>query len=219
MILYHGTSLDAWRSILEHGAITPRNGGLTSNWSDHPASSDHVYLTDTYATYFAQHAAYQHGSEEAVIIEVDVDSEYLSPDEDFLEAATRNVKQFDDAGSTLEERTAWFKKRMDDYAHYAALSLEKLGTVAHVGPILSHRIIRAVVYKPNPLIFVFDPTITLINHFFMNEYYKSSIKWLFDNEPIKEGFLLTDEGTADRDDMWEGLRKEVEPKVISVTDA
>jgi len=106
MKLYHGTSLAAWRDIEAAGAIKPRsetNGSGRKVWHAHPSNPEMIFLTDCYGMYFAGAASHEHDSaDEAVLIEVEVDLERLFPDEDFLEAATRNMDGCPVAGASLE---------------------------------------------------------------------------------------------------------------------
>ena len=56
MKLYHGTTEKAARAALAEGLCPRCETGDSSNWDDHPSSAEHVYLTETYAGYFAMAA-------------------------------------------------------------------------------------------------------------------------------------------------------------------
>ena len=94
MIVYHGTSMSAWKKIRQSGLV-PRGETGQSNWTHSIESNpDTIYLTDAYAMHFALSAIRGTAKkfEEAVIIEVDTDKlekSALVADEDALEQVSR----------------------------------------------------------------------------------------------------------------------------------
>jgi hypothetical protein len=207
MRLYHGTSLAAWRDIEAAGGIKPRsetNGSGRKVWHEHPSNPEMIYLTDCYGMYFAGAASHEHDSADAaVLIEVEVDPEDLFPDEDFLEAATRTMKDLPIYGADLAERTEFFRERLWLYPHLAKDSLAHLGTVAHNGEIPIEKITRVVTFNPIPLTFVFDPTITMLNHTIMSDYYESGTAWIMDGTPVSSNYNMN------APEVWEKLRTEI----------
>ena len=97
---------------------------------------------------------------------------------------------------------------MWEYWHHAEDSLKHLGTVAHNGEIPIENITRVVKFNPIPLTFVFDPTITMLNHSIMSEYYESGTAWIMDGSEITGHY---NNGTPE---MWAKLRKEIGAETI-----
>lgn len=181
MILYHGTTESALRAILDEGEIRPRYED-PGRWEEFPAHPEMIYLTNAYAIYFA--TCHAEDDDRGVVLEIEVDEANLRPDEDFMEQATRGqdgvTKNMD-----LREATAYWKATIDQNGHLAELSLEYLGTVAHHGEIGIERILRvAYINEPVQMTMMFDPTISIMNYSIMGEYYRQSMKWLFDGEPV-----------------------------------
>ena len=65
--LFHGTSQKHLNSILKKG-LMPR-GKKPSNWEEYPSANDRVYLTRSYAIFFAIQSAHLTDTD-PVIIEV-----------------------------------------------------------------------------------------------------------------------------------------------------
>lgn len=197
MILYHGTSKANAMKIIKEG-IRPRSEG-TGNWENHPSIKDHVYLTKGYAPYFASQASQE--SEDAwAVIEVDTDKIeelFLYPDEDYLEQTTKNLSEefiereglkhlFYDyplENVTLNERTQWFRDRIERFAHFWEASLESMGTCSVKGAIPPEAINRVAFYdsSSNPLItsYSVDPTITILNWRICKHKFISLTEWFF----------------------------------------
>lgn len=184
MKLYHGTSAALAKKILAKG-LKPR-GRKKSNW-DVQSHPDAVYLTTVYAIHFAQAAAKAKG--DIAIIEIDsnkLDLDLFGPDEDFLEQATRG--QFPSAGTTMTERTAWFRERA--HSQFYGLweqSLESLGTCAYYGAIPCDAITRvATLPAVCKLAFASDPVIVLMNHKLMGTYYRNLTRHVFGDSDFEE---------------------------------
>lgn len=196
MKLYHGTNGRWLDNILTRG-IEPRGRRTArNNWKHVPHQSNPtcVYLTDSYAPYFAFNAT--RGKDPlCAVIEVETDrlnEEDLYPDEDFLEQVGRGA---DDVPGTMSERTLHYRARQFDYNPEAAkLSLKHLGTCAHRGVITLDAITRAVVWPHEPnirLALTWDPTITLANQRYCGDRYRTLTAKLFAgafDEPQEEGW-------------------------------
>jgi hypothetical protein len=174
------------RGIQTNG-IKPR-GRRRGNWKEAPSHPEGVYLSDSYAPYFAMAAARKG---RGAVIEVDTEkmiASFLLPDEDFLEQASRNQEGDVIRDWPITARTKWYRERLWNYSAYAGMSLEKLGTCAYMATIPSAAITRVATFdlaKDPQLALVFDPTITLLNYRFCGEQYKRLTAHLF-GDPIPD---------------------------------
>lgn len=182
--LYHGTTETVARKALVEGLKPRRMHEGDHNWQHTVASSpDMVYLTDTYAPYFAGTAAY--GDERWGIVEIDttklVHSKFR-PDEDCLEQGTRTLpNRFDGGKMNAVERTEYFRDNIDLFRDSYCISLETLGTVAYKGYIPPSAIRRISIYDWKSVGFmtleIFNLTVTLSNHRWMSVKYKNITRW------------------------------------------
>lgn len=195
MLLYHGTSERHLSSILASG-LRPR-GRADGNWdANHvPSNPECVYLTDTYAPFFALNAA--EDGERWAIIEVDSDrlnERNMRPDEDFLEQATRGIEWREEllSGCSLAEATAAFRCVLHRYADMWRLSAEKMGTCAHHGAVPPEAVTRVALFDPrsNPYLAMAwsDPAISILNHMCCSSKYKALTRWMF--EPVERVLLF-----------------------------
>ena len=185
MKLYHGTSLQYLKPILENGLVPRGEGG--GNWDKCESNSNSVYLTLAYAGYFAMCAC---GAREVpwLVLEIETDQldpDDLCPDEDYLEQSSRGNAGTDAAiiGSTdMVERTKFFRDNIFDYANLFQESLEGLGNAQHVGIIPSDAITRYSVFEPKSntsMAWTFaDPTISLMNYHLLGAKYRAMTQWL-----------------------------------------
>jgi len=194
MKLYHGTTAAKLGDILEKG-IQPR-GDRPGNWEEFPSRDDLVYLTNSYALYFAMSATV--GKEDFLLLEVEVDEDRLLPDEDFLEQATRG-KRYElgfadnvgiDDDMSMEEATLAFRDELETFQYLAQESLQRLGNASHMGTIQPHQIKRWATISDPSFVFMFDPTITLMNYGIMGPFYRNGMKWFFDPEVEFEEDIL-----------------------------
>jgi hypothetical protein len=182
MLVYHGTTSRHLDAILREG-LCPRSDGGPGNWEDYPSRPDMVYLTQTYAPYFAL-AAIEEG-EQPVILEIDLaslDESALYPDEDFVVQAL--CRQLDES---IEELHDGVRECLEDYQHHAMDSLQGLGNICHMGPIPASAITRYcrvdLSLQPDFFAVAGDPCISLLNFKFMAEKYRSVTAWLFGDRP------------------------------------
>lgn len=187
MKLYHGTNAANLEAILKQG-IKPRYLRKTKgNWQHSIESNPRsVYLTNCYALYFAFSAKGK--SKDLAIIEIDTDRLNpfrFAPDEDYLEQASRG-QALPEAGQGMHERTRYYRKKaLSHYQHYWKDSLEGLGTCGYYGLIPPDAITRVATLPPNgALAWASDPTISLLNHAIMANYYEQLTKHVF-GDPIE----------------------------------
>ena len=165
-ILYHGTSTKYLDKILKKG-LTPRKSlGVKSNW-DAESRDDMIYLTSAYAPYFAQACVGSNGGD-PLVLEVEVESNNLYPDEDFLEQYLRNKNI---TKGDIHERTKFYKDNLEVFKHYTKKSLNGLGNACHKGIIYPKRIRRYVVLDARKIIMYSDPTITRANYTILGHHY------------------------------------------------
>lgn len=187
MILYHGTSTKHLDKMLTEGIKPTGVTGVKSLWEVESAK-DRVYLTSTYALYFAIHAAMKDDCD-AVVIEVDVDENQLIPDEDFL----AQVK-YKDSEHDLITLTELIRDDIPNYSEFdniqlAEASLNNLGT-ASIKEVKPEQIIRHVIVPNHHLADIVmshcDPTISVMHHKVMSTLYQENMLALFDQYPTEK---------------------------------
>ena len=187
--LYHGTN-GRWLDNIMKNGIEPRGSRRArDNWKHvaHRSNPKCVYLTDSYAPYFAFNAS--RGSDpQCAVVEVDadlLDPACLFPDEDFLEQASRHVP--DPVQGTMSQRILHYRARQFEYdgqCHSSSgeetawwqASLKHLGTCCHRGVIPASAITRAVIWPHEPnimMMLVWDPTISVINQKVCGDRYRA----------------------------------------------
>tara|TARA_R100001443_G_scaffold487_6_gene2021 strand:- start:1121 stop:1840 length:720 start_codon:yes stop_codon:yes gene_type:complete len=234
IILYHGTDTDNLEKILKEG-IKPR-GTNKGNWAHAGLYSNNklIYLTDTYAWYYAVNQA-NHDNKNCTVLQVEVDTDDLYCDEDlFMQASTKEKKEVFDEIVRLEKqrgnhiKTYWKKfknwegKRQhqfySDYIlhfkHLWKIGLDNLGTVAHLGIIKPEQIRK---YDTQPVIDIFlshDNSVTILNHMIRGPYLKAELKEWFD-EPLDENDKKAIQSNLQEHQMrWEA-HKEIQEKKIN----
>jgi hypothetical protein len=146
MLLYHGTSFENIESIRSKGILPPRET-KKSNWSmpdsnDYESRKDAVYLSNTYALYYASL------SSKGALVEIDIDSlkqDNLYPDEDFLAQSNLPCK----IAETVEERTKYFKENLESYQSYLKDSLQEMGNCCYLDLIPPTAISRITTWYVN----------------------------------------------------------------------
>jgi hypothetical protein len=194
MRLYHGTS-EAYLEAIKREGITPRKvrKDKSGNWKHSIVSCPSaVYLTNAYGVFYAQQAASKNGSGRLVVLEIDSSKLapwLLTPDEDFLEQATREQPVTDAnggvllPGTSMKKRTLWFRNRLKQFNHLWEKSLEHLGNCCYHGTVPSDAITRyALMPADSHLSFAVDPCMTLMNYLIMGSYYRELTKHVFGEE-------------------------------------
>ena len=200
MILFHGTSEAVARRASVEGLRPRETTGVDSHW-DIASRSDLVYLTNAYAGYFAYQAVPEaENSEEQFAIPwgfIQVDTSRLDPnkflpDEDWLEQATRHAdgpwpKWCSEEGSlSMIERTAWFRKHLEEFSHLWQRSLQELGNCAYQGEIPPEAIQSVVLFTPNTnttmALLALAPQISLANYAISGAKYRSITRWFLGHD-------------------------------------
>ena len=173
MKLYHGTTEVSLEKLLVNG-ISPR-GDKSTNWKDYPSRVDMVYLTQSYALYFAIQATQNTDKERILIIEVDsnkLNQTKFFPDEDFLAQEINDLSKHDEFRDNLVQ----YKNRWKD-------SLSKIGNVAYKGIVHPYSFSRYclidVKKHAEVAMMGLDPTISIMNYKFVGFKYRNLIAWLF----------------------------------------
>lgn len=189
MKLYHGTCASYTDDILAEG-LSPR-GDKESNW-EVESRSDCVYLTDAYAGYFAL-AAGKEPEYRWLIVEVDtnlLDTRMFLPDEDFLEQCSREDKL--PGAVTMQQRTKWFRDRLEDFACLWEDSMRHLGNCCHLG-VIPASACKVWLFdwkqddESKALACNTDPTICPMNYRIMGEFYRDSVKQIVSKSTLLEG--------------------------------
>jgi len=127
--IYHGTTAAVAKRALAEG-LKPRNATGKSNWKHSVESNPSlIYLTTTYAPYYALQGAQKRKGEKIAIIEIEtdlLDETKMRPDEDFIEQVTRRDKKNSAGivGDTMNERTAYIRNHIDEFDKSWKLSVE-----------------------------------------------------------------------------------------------
>lgn len=198
MKLYHGTR-GCWIDSIMKDGIEPRLERVgRNNWKHvkHQSNRNCVYLSNSYAPFFALNAASQQSNKvnrSCAVIEIETDKldrSKLFPDEDFLEQAGRHC---DGIEGDMSARTLHYRARQcGDHGLYCdgrlanwEDSLQFLGTCSYRGTILPSAITRVVKFpfvENVELFFVFDPSITIMHQRLLGQRYKNLTLKLFEKE-------------------------------------
>lgn len=209
MKLYHGTSAAVARRAPSEGLAPRAVSGVKSNWKI-GSTSKMVYLTDTYAMHFAANAAKK--DELWGIVELDgdrLDSERFYPDEDFLEQASRGVingRNMAPPGLSMEQRTAWYRKRLLQYKPMWRDSLKGLGCVGHLGVVPASAVTRVSLYDPrsNPMVTMkaVDGVLTRAGYMVCGDQHRALTEWALGDavspERLQIGWQLLPEAERER---------------------
>lgn len=186
MILYHGTNMNALKSIVVNG-IQPRSVTRTRNkWKKGFGSNTNcVYLTSVYGLYYAI-IAIRNKMDYGVVIEVDISGieKNLHADEDII-FYRYGLKP------PLPKKIQNEIKR-EAISTPASDSLDTLGTCAHQGPISPIHLRRCVILTSETIrrliIEQYDPIVSPINFRICGKRYMSFIQWLFDPDDNPIGY-------------------------------
>lgn len=211
MKVYHGTSEEVARMARTRGLLPREASGSAGQWTECPSRGDMIYLSRSYAPYFAACASDGNWG----LVEVDTDllnEESLHPDEDFLEQVTRGRDGIDDE---IVDRTRYYREILEDYQEHWALSVEHLGNCAHLGAIPPDAITGVVIFDPqsNPGIamMAMDPQITILNHRLLGATkYNALTDWFFGFIPnlseIEPSAALVEAGQSLPDPFHESMQ-------------
>jgi len=134
--LYHGTTEKIGRQARTEG-LRPRKLTGNSNWKHVVESNPSlIYLTTTYAPYYALHAVNGNRGEKISFIEIEtdlLDKSNFRPDEDFIEQATSLDKKNTAGikGKTVKQRTKYIRNHLDEFSGVWKQSLEYLGNCGY----------------------------------------------------------------------------------------
>lgn len=194
MLIYHGTNeLVARKAINE--SLKPRICTGKSNWKHTIESNPNlIYLTTTYAPFFA--LSCKKSNEKFGIIEIDtdfLDVNNLFPDEDFIEQATRHEKGIlGIKGNTIEQRTKWIRKNIEFFQPFWEKSIKGIGNCAYKGIIAPSAISRISIFnleKCAPMCMsAMDPSITILNYYICKQKYQTITKWFMGDKVTLEEF-------------------------------
>ena len=197
MKLYHGINEKVAKKALTEGILPRGKSDNEGNWQ-HSIQSHHdtVYLTDTYAPFYALSSTPTDETFKMrwAIIEIDTDwlwEDKFWPDEDYLEQAHRfGIESFGEQIETvlatkvsMEDRTVFFRDHLGVFSDRWEESLRVLGNCCHYGRIPPNAITRIALYDPqsNPYISMraCDPSISILNHMVCAEQYHALTSWFF----------------------------------------
>ena len=167
IILYHGTSEKTAEKIMKEGFKPDQK----YNWKV-KSKKGFVYLSEVYAPFYALNAT---KSDKLALIKVEVDSDDLYPEDDFIMLAKGKPVYTQEELEKVDfekEKPLW-----ENSLHY-------LGNVA-VKPDRI-KILGMKAFDAKYLLFKFDPVISPINFKFMGNYYKELNDWIFKGNDIKK---------------------------------
>jgi hypothetical protein len=186
MKLYHGTSIRYLREIIKNGLL-PRNETGNSNWEgDIKSKTGFVYLTTAYPVYFAMAICKE--KEDLVIIEVNVDTDELYPDEDYI---AQCLKKHDPELKHIDLKEINPLVELECYRKYWKDSLERNGNVCIKG-VEPGGITRFQTIPHDDMFLIMatggDSAPIPMNYFICGEYYRECIRVLFDDgiDKLKE---------------------------------
>jgi len=224
MKLYHGTTEAIARLALTDGLLPRGESGVETQWPDCPSREDMVYLTTAYAPYFAVCATKEVG-ERLGIVEIDTEllyddhetenglEDYLHPDEDFLEQATRSPESGPHLApfeADMHERTAFYRERLEGFQQHWTDSIQGLGNCAVLGGVPYECVTRIALVDPRKaphvLQIAMDPCITLMNYQICGNKYRRLTDWLFGAEITPADLMFFDHPDWP-DELREGAKR------------
>jgi hypothetical protein len=182
--LYHGTSEKRARRAMLEGLMPRGANGRVNHWKHTVGSNPRaVYLTDTYALYFASAAT--HGNQRWAVIEIDtaaLDEDLLRVDEDALEQFGRNGVDGLPDDWDMKRRTMYYRRRARHNPNWTA-SLEALGTCAHYGTIPPEAFTRVAFLDwrqhSSLALACADASISRMGFKFCGGDHRARVQWLF----------------------------------------
>lgn len=190
--LYHGTSTKYLQAIISSG-LMPRYES-ESNWENAPSRKDMVYLTNSYAPYFAQQSVPVGSEYQPVVFKVQLSDKIcdkrLYPDEDYLEQIARNHPEGlpqEYLSMDMKQRTEFFRERLEHYKIMYANSIQGLGTCAYKGVIPPKFITSYTILDADRILEYSDPTITLMNQRLLADKYQNACNQIIWEKPFSLG--------------------------------
>ena len=166
MIFYHGTSEENAKRIEKEGFVPDRK----YNWKV-KGKKGFVYLSLAYAPFYALNA----GFPRLAIIKVEVDTEDLYPEDDFIMLAMKRPSYTQNEINMID---------LEEYKNLWVESIQYLGNVA-VKP-EKIRVLGIRFFDGKKLIMKCDPVISPLNYKILGEYYRKLTEWIFDGKDFME---------------------------------
>jgi len=187
--LYHGTSGERLKAILERG-VEPRGERMGNFGHTLESCPDAVYLTDTYPLYFAVGSIRQTDPKPwiAAVVEIDtgrLDRNLLNADEDVLEQLGRGR---DGLPATWEmaRRTEHYRDLLKTMRFDWQGSLLDMGTCCHLGTIPVGAITRVatvdVLLNPYVAHAAMQAQVSLPNFAYCSREYRALTRWIFGDD-------------------------------------
>lgn len=179
-ILYHGTGSKHLASIKKHG-LRGRKPGSVGNFPKIPSGLGRVYLSDTFALWYAMD-----GMPRSVMLEIDtsqLDPSCWYPDEDWISAAsTTGAEEVSDRRA----RTLRARECAMQHPELAGESLAAHGTVAYAATIPAQAITGIVAFTSEQLAALvvggYDPSPGIQAHRILGGRYRAIHRWAFGRE-------------------------------------
>ncbi len=213
MKLYHGTTGAVAARALIQGLRSRSMTGKPSNWTHTVESNtDHVYLTNAYALYFALNATDEPGNVLGIVeVETDLlDERHMLPDEDVLEQSTRGFDRdnapdwwyligLSEAGDDMIKRTQCFRDFLHLFQDMWQKSIDAMGTAGYRFMVPSRAITRVALLDTARMrkglggraliVSALDPTISLMNYLVVGAKYRALTQLVFDADGVTPEML------------------------------
>jgi len=187
--LYHGTSANFLKPILKKG-LRARRPASKGNFPDLPSGHGRVYLSDTFALYYAFQMS-QRFNRDAVLVRINTHMMNVCnfrPDEDYIAADKSGSHDFAQIRTeeTLNKhkRILMARKYADEHPELSTLSLEKHGTVAYKGKIYP-TMFAGIAIVPKAEVFSiimqqYDPCPGILSASFLGSEYRQTHSEIFE---------------------------------------
>lgn len=192
--LYHGTSAKQLSSIRKHG-LQPSKHTSNNNWENCPANPNAVYLTNSYAHYYASCAVKGNGDLAIVRIDTEkLDLALFCADEDPIAQVWVNKPDKNPKGLDLIKLTEEVRAEIEFFE--AEVSMGLLGTCAYLGAIPPEAIdsVVTMTMKANSeLVWAgYDPTISIMNYRIIGHKYRNLMEVIFSAPDQQQEFSSRD---------------------------
>lgn len=180
--IFHGTSTQYLDAILANG-LTPRPRHAQGNFPTIPSQPGYVYLTTTWAIWYAISA--REGEYDPCVIEIDLsklNACQLYPDEDYLR------QQSVDYRKRRGNKPADWTGKLKTSQRYWQRSLEKLGNVAYKATVPPDAITRSAIISddrcPRFLMSSYTCAVNIGMYPIVGEMLRNMIHSIFDGVPL-----------------------------------